>query len=143
MSAEKLYSEILDEFQKATNKQERIDVLRKYDHKSFREFLVAAFHPNIQFDVGPMPYRPAPEPAGLNFTYLDMEMNKLYRFVKFHPAKPKDLTLLKQKQLLVVILESLHKDEAELLNKVLAKDLGVKFLTVNLINEAFPNLIPV
>ena len=143
MSADKLYSEIFEEFQEATTKQDRIAVLRKYDHKSFREFLVAAYHPNIQFDVGPLPFRPAPEPAGLNFTYLDMEMSKLYRFVKFHPAKPKDLTLEKQKQLLVVILESLHKDEAELLNKVLAKDLGIKFLTVNLINEAFPDLIRV
>lgn len=143
MSAEKLYSEIFEEFSKATNKQERIAVLRKYDNRSFREFLIAAFHPRIQFDVGPMPYRPAPEPAGLNYTYLDMEMNKLYRFVNFHPAKPKELTLEKQKQLLVGILESLHKDEAELLNGVMKKDIGVKYLTVNLINEAFPNLIPV
>lgn len=143
MSAEKLYSEIITEFQQATTKQERIAVLRKYDHKSFREFLIAAFHPNIQFDIEPPPYRPAPEPAGLNFTYLDMEMNKLYRFVKLHPSKPKDLTPEKQRSLLVVILESLHKDEANLLVKAFKKDLDVKFLTPNLINEAFPNLIPV
>lgn len=143
MSAEKLYSEILDEFQKAETKQDRIAVLRKYDHKSFREFLVAAFHPHILYDIEPPKYRPAPEPAGLNFTYLDMEMNKLYRFVKMHPAKPKDLTPEKQRSLLVVILESLHKDEADLLVKVFKKDLGIKYLTVNLINEAFPNLIPV
>ncbi len=142
MSAEKLYSEIFNEFQKATNKQERIAVLRKYDHKTFREFLVAAFHPNIQFDIEPPPYRPAPEPAGLNFTYLDMEMNKLYRFVKLHPMKPKGLTPDKQRSLMVVILESLHKDEADLLVRVFKKDLGIKFLTINLINEAFPGLIP-
>lgn len=143
MSAEKLYSEIFEEFSKATNKQERINVLRKYDHKSFREFLVAAFHPNIQFDLEMPPYRPAPEPAGLNYTYLDMEMNKLYRFIKFHPAKPKDLTTEKQRSLLVVILESLHKDEADLMVKLFKKDLGIKYLTPNLINETFPNLIPV
>lgn len=143
MSVEKLYSEILEEFQLATTKQERIAILKKYDHQRFRDFLIAAFHPNIQFDIEPPSYRPAPEPAGLNYTYLDMEMNKIYRFVKFHPMKPKELTAEKQKQLLLVILESLHKDEAELLVKVFNKKLDVKFLTPNLINEAYPNLIPV
>jgi hypothetical protein len=143
MSAEKLYSEILDEFQKAETKQDRLAVLRKYDHPRFREFLVAAFNPHIQFDIEPPPYRPAPEPAGLNYTYLDIEMNKLYRFVKNHPSKPQGLTPEKQKSLLVVILESLHKDEAELLCKVFRKKVDIKFLTPNLINEAFPNLIPV
>ncbi len=143
MSSEKLYSEILDEFQKAETRQDRIAVLKKYDHPRFREFLVAAFNPYIQFDIEPPPYRPAPEPAGLNYTYLDSEMNKMYRFIKNHPAKPQGLTQEKQKSILVVVLESLHKDEAELLCKVFRKKLEVKFLTPNLINEAFPNLIPV
>jgi hypothetical protein len=141
MSAEKLYSEVLQEFQNATTKQERISVLRKYDHPRFRTFLQAAFNPNIQFDVDVPNYRPAPEPAGLNFTYLDAEMNKLYRFVKNHPSRPAGLTKEKQKQLLLVILESLHKDEAELLVKVINKKLEVKFLTPTLVNEAFPGLL--
>lgn len=142
MSAEKLYSEILDEFQKATTKQERIAILRKYDHKRFRDFLFIAFHPNIQFDIDPPPYRPAPEPAGLNYSYLDIEMTRIYRFIKNHPAKPQGLTAEKQRSLLIVILESLHKDEAALLVKIFSKKLDIKFLTSNLINEAFPDLLP-
>ena len=70
MSAEKLYSEIFEEFDKAKNKQERLAVLRKYDHPRFREFLNCAFNPHIKFDVEIPPYRPAIEPAGLNSTYL-------------------------------------------------------------------------
>jgi hypothetical protein len=143
MSSEKLYSEIFEEFQKAETKQDRINILRKYDHSRFREFLIAAFHPNIHFDIDPPPYRPAPEPAGLNFSYLDSEMSRLYRFIKNHPHKPQGLFPDKQRQLLLVILESLHKDEAELLVKTFNKKLDIKFLTPNLINEAFPNLIPV
>lgn len=141
MSAFKLYSEILDEFNQATTKADRINVLRKYDHPRWRSFLQASFHPGIHFDA-PIPnYRPSKEPAGLNFAYLDSEMTKMYRFVKNHPSRPQGLTPEKQKALLVVVLESLHKDEAELVVKMMKKDLGVKFLTANLVNEAFPGLV--
>lgn len=141
MSAEKLYSEIIEEFEKATTDQERIRILRKYDHPRFREFLKAAFHPGITFDA-PIPnYRPAVEPAGMNFAYLDSEMAKMYRFVRNHPSRPKNLSPDKQKQLLLVVLESLHKDEAALLVKVMQKKLEVNFLTPALINEALPGTL--
>lgn len=141
MSSEKLYSEILEEFDRTTTKAERIAVLRKYDHPRWRSFLQATFNPNITFDA-PIPnYRPAVEPAGLNYSYLDSEMAKMYRFVKNHPARPEGLTPEKQKSLLVVVLESLHKDEAALVVKMMKKDLGVKFLTSALVSEAFPGLL--
>ena len=141
MSYEKLYSEVLEEFGQATNKADRIAVLRKYDHPRFRSFLQAAFHPGIVFDVEIPKYRPAVEPAGLNYAYLSTEMTKMYRFVKNHPSRPQGLTPEKQKSLLVVVLESLHKDEADLVVKMMNKDLQVKFLTANIVNEAFPGLL--
>lgn len=140
MSATKLFSEILDEFSQCQTRQERLNCLRKYDHPSLRTFFYAAFNPAIEFDVEIPPYRPAPEPAGLNYTYLDQEMNKLYRFAKGHPSRPAGLTPEKQKSLLVVILESLHKDEADLMVKMLRKDLKVKYLTSGIIEEAYPGL---
>ena len=141
MSAEKLYSEIFEDFDKATTKQERLAVLRKNDHPMFRLFLQAAFHPNVVFDVNVPKYRPAPEPAGLNYTYLDSEMTKIYRFVKDHPSRPEGLSDKKKTELLLVALESLHKDEATLLVKLIQKDLGVKHLTPKLVEEAFPGLL--
>jgi hypothetical protein len=141
MSAEKLYSEIFEEFNKASTKQERLNVLKKYDHPMFRLFLQAAFHPNVQFDVAVPKWRPAPEPAGLNFTYLDSEMSKIYRYVKDHPARPAGLTDKKKSELLLVTLESLHKDEAHLLEKLVKKDLSIKHLTPKLVEEAFPGLL--
>jgi hypothetical protein len=141
MSSAKLYSEILEEFNQVTTRADRIAILRKYDHPRWRSFLQAAFHPGITFD-SPIPnYRPAIEPAGLNFSYLDAEMTKMYRFVKNHPSRPEGLTPEKQKSLLIVILESLHKDEADLVIKMMKKDLNVKFLTLNLVVEAFPGII--
>lgn len=138
MSAEKLYSEIFEEFGKSETKQQRLDVLRKYDSLAFRQFLVYALDPNIKFDV-PLPetYRPAIEPAGLNYSYLNLEVPKLYRFVEGHPKRASGLTPKKQTDLLRVILESLHKDEARLLVGAIQKDLKVKFLTVNLVKEAY------
>jgi len=140
MSSEKLYSEIFEDFDKATTKEERIAVLRKNFHPRFAEFLQMAFHPNIIFDVRIPNYRPAQEPAGLNFTYIDNEISKLYRFVKGHPKRPPEMTTQKQTSILLVILESLHKDEAELLIKLIQKNLGIKYLTAKLVKEAYPDL---
>jgi hypothetical protein len=50
------------------------------------------------------------------------------------------LSSTKQKQLLAVILESLHKDESALLVKLLKKNLGIKHLNLNLVLEAFPGI---
>lgn len=140
MSSDKLYSEIFEEFEKAESRADKINVLRKNDHPRFRDFLVAAFNPVFQFEVEVPKYRPAPEPAGLNFTYLDIEVPKLYRFIKGHPKKASNISPEKQKSLLTVVLESLHKDEADLLVRCIKKDLNIKFLTPKLIKEAFPNI---
>lgn len=137
MISDILYSEIFAEFNKATTKAERLAVLRKYDHPRFREFLKYALDTNVKFDVVIPKYRPSPEPAGLNFTYLSSEVTKFYRFITGHPKRPAGLTPLKQKQLLVVILESLHKDEAEILVNLIKGDIGVKYLTLNLVSEAY------
>ena len=88
MISDILYSEIFAEFNKATTKAERLAVLRKYDHPRFREFLKYAFNPNVKFDVEVPRYRPAVEPAGLNFTYLSSEVTKFYRFIVGHPKRP-------------------------------------------------------
>ena len=140
MSADRLYSEIFDEFREAKTRPERIAVLRKYDHPRFREFLRLAFNPNVIFDVPIPKYNPAIEPAGLNFAYLSSEMPKIYRFIKDHPQRSPNLTEKKLTSLFIVLLESLHKDEAELLIGLFKKDLGVKYLTKQIVMEAFPGI---
>jgi hypothetical protein len=135
----RLFSEIFEEFEKAETKAEKIAVLRKYWHPRLQEFLEYAFNPNIQFDVEPpKTWRPAIEPPGLNVTYLDLEIPKLYRFIKDHPHRPVELAndADKKTKLLRVVLESLHPSESELLLKLIKKNLGVKGLTVKLIQDA-------
>ena len=142
MSSEKLYSEIFEEFEKATTKQERINILRREGDERFRFFLQLAFNPAIEFDIVlPHMYRPTKEPAGLNYAYLDTEMPKMYRFIKGHPMRPQNFTAEKTTQLILVMLESLHRDESALILKIFKKEFKVKNLTANLVREAFPDLI--
>jgi hypothetical protein len=141
MIKDKLFPEIFEEFSQAQTKGDRIAVLKRYDNQIFRNFIFYAFSAKVKFDVEIPEYRPAPEPAGLNYTYLSMELDKLYRFIKDHPRRPKELTPQKQKQLLAVILESLHKDEAEMLVQIMKRKFEVKFLTPSLIQEVFPGLL--
>ena len=135
----KIFPEIFEEFEKAETKADKMAILRKYWHPKFQEFLEYAFNPNIKFDViPPKEWRPAVEPAGLNITYLDLEVPKLYRFIKDHPNRPSELANddAKKTKLLKVVLEALHPSESELLLKMLKKNLSIKGLTTKLIQEA-------
>jgi hypothetical protein len=140
MIKNKLMFEIINEFEQAKTESERITVLQKYDTKQFRDFLYYAFETTLEYDVEIPDFRPAPEPAGLNYTYLSMEMDKMYRFIKGHALRPAGLSAQKQKQLLLVVLESLHKEEAEILVKVLQKKFKVNFLTQKLIQKALSGM---
>ena len=137
MIKNKLISEILDEFNKAPNRAEKINVLRKYDDIRLRQFLQIA-HGDVKW-IEPPNYRPAPEPAGLNYTYLSSEISKLYRFVENHPEAMK-IPERKKKQLLVVTLESLHKSEADILVKMMTKQFEYGDLQPKLIKEAYPDI---
>ena len=129
-----------DLFNQAPTRPAKIDILRKYGDVRFKEFLFCVFHPEIQFDVDIPPYRPALEPAGLNFSYIDAEMPRIYRFIKGHPKRSSNLTPEKQTALLLVVLESLHKDEADLFVKMMNKDLQIKWLTARIVKDAFPDI---
>lgn len=133
----KLYTEIISEFESCETKKDRISILQKYDTPRFRNFLNYVLDESVEFDVQIPNYRPALEPAGLNYTYLDNEIPKLYRFIKGHPQRPTGLTPKKQEQLLVVILESLYKDEAEMLCKLIQRKLKIPHLTHKFIKETY------
>ena len=140
MNSNLMYHEVIQLFQETEKRSEKIEVLRKHADANFLTFLKMAFDPQIIFDAEIPVYKPSIIPAGLNDVYLHNEVSKLYRFIKNHPRRPEGLTAAKQKSLLVFLLESLHKDEAELLIRCMNKDLKVPFLTPKLIKEAFPNL---
>jgi hypothetical protein len=141
MSSEILYSEILEQFTHATTKEDKINILRRNDDPRFRFFLELVFNTNVEWDIElPHMYRPAVEPAGLNYAYLDTEMPKMYRFIKNHPNRPKEFTAEKTRSQLQVILEALHKDEAAILAQLVQGKFKLKGLTAALVKEAFPGI---
>ena len=98
-------------------------------------------NPNVEWDINlPHMYRPAVEPAGLNYAYLDTEMPKMYRFIKNHPNRPPGFTAEKTTAQLQVILEALHKDEAAILAQLIQGKFKLKGLTIALVKEAYPNI---
>ena len=137
---EYLIHEIFEAFEKAPTRKEKIEVLKKFGNPKLRMFLNFTFNPDIVFDVEIPEYRPSVEPAGLNMTYIDNEIERTYRFIVGHPKRAASLTPLKQKQLLNILLESLHAGEADYYVRMLRKDLKVKFLTKKLVKEVFPDM---
>lgn len=137
---EYLYSEIIEMFEKAPTKKEKIDVLKRFEHPTFKQFFNYAFNPDIIFDVEIPEYKPSFDPAGLNNAYLDNELERTYRFIVGHPKRAGGLKPKKQTELLLILLETLHKDEADLYVRMLRKDLKVKFLTKKFIKEVYPDL---
>lgn len=138
-----LYSEIFEEFNKANGREARIAVLRKYGNTNvwFREFLNYAFNPKINFEVSQIPnYKPSVDPAGLNYTYLNHELRRLYIFIVGHPKRIAKLDPRKEARILNALLGALHKDEAALLVKLFSKKLDIKYLSPRLVKEAFPHL---
>jgi hypothetical protein len=135
-----LFFEIFEKFEKAEKRADKIETLRRNADSSFIQFLIISFHPNIEFDVQIPDYKPSNDPAGLNYLYLHAEVNKLYRFIKNHPNRSPNLTPQRQKELLLQVLEGLHKSEADLLVRCIKKDLRIPFLTPKLIKDAFPGI---
>ena len=139
-SARLLISEVLRKVSNAKTKQEKIDLLRKYNSTALRQLLIINFDDSVVsvMPEGDVPYTPNEAPAGTDHTRLEHEYRGLYRFFKGGAKLP----ALKRESMFVQLLEGLHADEAELL--VLAKDGRIsdkyKRITKAVVSEAFPQI---
>lgn len=143
MSIKNVY-EVFEDFKRADSKKDRIDVLRKYDSYALRNVLIGTFDPRAKFTITKIPqYKSEEVPPGMSYNNMTQVLDKMYLFAENHPKKPAGLTDERRDQLLVQILESLEAKEAEVYANTILKDQKVPYLTVNLVNEAFPGLIPI
>ena len=135
--------EILDEFEAATDKKSRENVLRQNANPYFLQVLKYTFDPSVQFHIKSFPkdyIKPDTEP-GIRYAGIESELRRAYMFIKGNETGDK-LSEEKRNQLLVQLLESFEPREADVFVNMMKKDLKVKFLTYNLIKEVFPNLLP-
>lgn len=136
--------EILDEFEEAETKKERMDVIGRNLSKTLVDVLQMTYHPDYEWLITEMPddYRiPTDVLPGLSGTQLSTELRKFYLFRKGDPTAEK-LTPAKRIELLLRLLESLEPREAEVVIGIFQKNLGVKGLNYKFVKEAFPNLLP-
>lgn len=137
-----LISDILEKFEKAPDKELKIEALRS-GGKPMANVLKAMFDPNIQFVFKePIEYIKQDTPDGLGHVIIEREMERLYIFVENHPSVSPNLTLKKKKELFTQTLEAMSDKEAEIYMSMVLKKSPVEGLTLEMANEAFPGLIP-
>jgi len=130
--------EILEEFGKQTTKAKRIEVLKKYENvPAFKDVLRGTFDDSLEFLLpeGKPPYTPN-IPESVPSTLLKKHKEFGY-FVKGGVDQPQ----YKRENIFIRMLESIHPQDAEVVLSMVAKKSPVKYLTKNLIEETFPNLI--
>ena len=133
-----LISEILEKVSKVKTKQEKVELLQKYDHDALRMVIKSSFDPKIEWALpkGEVPYVRNDAPAGTEHTSLSYESRKLYHFIR---GGDNMINQNKRESMFVQLLEGLHESEAAIL--VSAKDKKLhqlyKGLSAPVVKEAF------
>lgn len=135
-------SEILELVEKEENLEKKIEILRKWDTTVLRDLFIFTFHPNIKFLLpeGNIPegiYKLNPMPHCEGILYS--EMKKMYIFVE--GGNP-NLSQLKREHLWISLLEKVDAKDSMLLINMKDKKLPYLSVTPELINLAFPDLLP-
>lgn len=140
--AKNLY-EVFDQFKVQTTREDKINVLRNNNSYALQCVLRGAFHPNIRYVVDEIPaYRKSDAPAGMGYSSIALELDRVYLLEEGHPRVSPQLTLERKKVILAQMLEVLEEREAEVLAGMIMKRLPVEGLTYKLVQEAFPGLLP-
>jgi len=134
--------EVMDEFLKATNKEERIQVLRRNHTGPFESFLVGVFHPAIQFPeaLKKVEFKRDDIPAGMAYVNFQSEARRMYLYVKDHKNAPHGLTDERRVVLFTQMLEGMEPREGDMMMRLVNKDLKIPYLTPKLVEEAYPHV---
>ena len=135
--------QILEEVEKQTTNESKIKVLRSYDHPVLRGILQLNFIPSIKMDLplGEPPFKKdTTVPEGYSESNLFVEHRRFY--IWLDPTK--NINKFRKESLFIQMLEGLHWKEAELVCLAKDKKIDTKYKTVtwDLVNDAFPNLLP-
>ena len=148
-----LISEVLQRVSNAKTKDEKIDLLQRYKSPALTKILLCNFAKNIQFMFpdGETPYTALELPKGTQHQVLFREHRLLDKMIRkevngviYYGCSGKTapaIQQLKKEALWIQLLESLHADEAELLDLVKDKKLHTRYkITKQNVIDAFPEL---
>ena len=139
--AKLLIPEVFKKFEGLTKKDERIALLKKYDHPALRDLLRVAFDGDVVsvLPAGAPPYRKDDAPAGMSQTSIYRTHKQFKYFFKGPIANQADP--IRREGIFLSIIETMHPSESEVLIAAKDRKLKVKGLTKALMDEAFPGLI--
>jgi hypothetical protein len=148
-----LISEVLQRVSNAKNKDEKVSILKEYKTLALTKVLLCNFAKNIHFVFpdGETPFTALDVPKGVEHQLLITEHRMIDKMIK---KEVNGLTLygcsgntkpavqqLKKEALWIQLLESLHSEEAELLDLVKDKKLTTRYkITKQNVVDAFPEL---
>ena len=139
--AKKLISEVLTEASKLTKKADKVEHLRKNKTPALLDILRIAFDDDVVtvLPTGAPTYQQDDAPIGHEYLSLHRGHRRFKYFFKGPVAN--GTPALRREGMFLTLLESLNKEEAELVIAAKDKSLKYKGITKKLIQDTFPNLI--
>ena len=149
-----LISEVLQRVSNAKTKAKKVEILQEYKTDALKKVLLCNFSKRITFcfPEGTTPYTPLDRPKGVDHTMLITEHRILEKFIKktingvtwygcSNQTRP-SMQQLKKENLWIQVLESLHPEEAMVLDLAKDKKLGDRYkITKQNVIDAFPELM--
>ena len=148
-----LISEVLQRVSNAKTKDEKVKLLVQYKSPALTKILLCNFSKNVGFVFpdGETPYKTSEMPKGIQHQILfrehrliDKMVTKTINGVTYYgcSGQPRpSIQQLKKEALWIQLLESLHADEAELLDLMKDKKLNTRYkITKQNVIDAFPEL---
>ena len=132
-------SEILKRANELESLQDRKAFLLQYDSPAIHTILKCVYDPNIKFLLpkGKAPYKPTEFDRQEGRLYF--EIRKMYLFIE--GGNP-NLSQIKREQIFIDLLESIDRQDAELLVAIKDKKMPFKNINRNLVEKTYPGLIP-
>lgn len=135
-----LISEVLKAASNAKTKDQKVKILQENKTDALLAILIWNYDETAKSALpeGEVPYNPSDAPAGTNYhTRLVVEYKKLYHFIEGASTVSRN----KRETMFIQMLESLHKDEAEVVCLIKDGNLQKKYrITHNIVKESFPEI---
>lgn len=132
-------AEFFDKVSKLKKKEEKVEALKFNDSFQVRTILQGAFDPRVKWLLpeGNPPYQPSKLVDQENVLIRDCR--KLIYFVE---GGVPNLNQSKREMMFVEMLENIAPADAEMLCSIKDKKFPYKGITVDIVREAFPDLLP-
>jgi len=132
-------AEFFDKVSKLKKREEKVQALKFNDSFEIRTILQGAFDPRVNCSLpkGEPPYNP-----NRLFDQENVLIKECRKLIYFIEGGAPNLKQLRRETMFVELLESVAPADAKMLCSIKDKKFPYKGITVDIVREAFPNLLP-